>query len=294
MNRIVHVALLLLCVAAAGCRGGQKESRRFELSGKVVSVDRPNRQVTIAHREIPGYMAPMTMPFLVKDAWALSILAPGQTVAGTLVVDGEQSWLEQITVTEQSSGAAANGEAPGSKEPEPGAEVPDLSFTDQDGRSIHIAQYRGRALLMTFIYTRCPLPDYCPRMSRNFSEIQTALVKAPRMREKVQLLSISFDPEFDTPQVLRQYGAAYAGRASQDPFRYWTFASGSAEEIKKAALFFGLSYWRESGQIVHSLRTALVGADGKLVRLYRGNDWTPGEVISELERLVSQGDPRKP
>ncbi len=280
--------MIILCVAAAGCRGGHKESRRFELNGKVVSVDRQNRRVTIAHREIPGYMAAMTMPFTVKDEWALPILAPGQTVRATLVVDGERSWLEEITITEQSSGTAGKEEVPGSKEPEPGAEVPDFKFIDQDGRPIHISQYRDRALLMTFIYTRCPLPDYCPRMSRNFSEIQAALVKSPQIREKVQLLSISFDPEFDTPQVLRQYGLAYASRASQDPFRYWTFASGSTEETKKSALFFGLSYWRESGQIIHALRTALIGPDGRLVRVYHGNDWTPDEVIAELERLVSR------
>jgi len=279
--------LILLCVAGAACQGVHKEPRqRFELNGKVVSVDRPNRRVTIVHREIPNYMAAMTMPFAVKDEWALSILSPGQTVTATLVVDGEQSWLEEITVTEQSSGAATAAGVPESPQPEPGVEVPDFQFVDHDGRPIHLFQYRGLILLMTFVYTRCPLPDYCPRMSRNFSEINTALVKIPQLQERVQLLTISFDPEFDTPQVLRQYGAAYAGRASQDPFRHWTFASGSTEEVKKSAHFFGLSYWRESGQIIHSLRTALVGPDGRLVRLYRGNDWTPDEVIAELTRLV--------
>src|SRR5512137_1489918 len=134
MNRIAPAVLILLCLTVAGCKDERRElRRRFELSRKVVSVDKPNRQVTIAHREIPGYMAAMTMPFPVKDEWALSILAPGQTVAAMLVVDGERSWLEEITVTEQSSGAAAAGENPGSPEPEPGVEVPDFRFTDQAG-----------------------------------------------------------------------------------------------------------------------------------------------------------------
>ena len=141
--------------------------------------------------------------------------------------------------------------------------------------------------MITFIYTRCPLPDYCPRMSRNFSEIHAAIMKDPSLQSGVHLLSISFDPQFDTPEVLRGYGSGYAGRSSAEPFSRWEFVTGSVEEVKKAADFFGVSYRPDSGQIVHSLRTALVAPGGKLVRIFRGNDWQPGEIVAELRTLFS-------
>jgi protein SCO1/2 len=162
--------------------------------------------------------------------------------------------------------------------------VPDFHLLNQDNKRIHLAQYRGRPVMLTFIYTRCPLPDYCPRTSGYFSEIYRGLQSLPGSIRRPHLLTISFDTDFDTPAVLRGYASRYIDPAG---FKDWTFATGTADEIKQITGYFGLMYRRESGQITHSLVTALIAPDGKLARLYRNNEWTPGQV---LEDLVDGGD----
>ncbi len=276
MRKVLFALFLLL---SACHQRMSAPAHRYEIKGKVVSVDRSRGQVTLAHEAIPGYMPAMTMPFTVKDSWAMSILAPGQLVQAELLVDDHRSWLEQIIITEtpKTSGQAAVESTP---EPKPGDEIPDFHLTDQDGKHIHLGQFRGSVLLLTFIYTRCPLPDYCPLMSRNFAEIYKEARADPSL--KLHLLSVSFDPEFDRPEVLRAYGISYTG--SRSAFGQWEFASGSAEEIKSIAGFFGLEYWKETGQWVHSLRTALISPQGRLIRIYRGNDWTPQQVLAEMRR----------
>ena len=151
---------------------------------------------------------------------------------------------------------------------------------NQDNKRIHLGQYRGQNLLLTFIYTRCPLTDYCPRTSANFAAIHNALHSSPSGRS-THLLTISFDTDNDTPSVLREYAARYMHPTA---FGEWEFATGSPEEIKKITGFFGLSYSRESGQIVHSLVTALIGPDGKVLRIYTGNQWTSNQILDELNQ----------
>jgi protein SCO1 len=284
--RLLIATILLLQLLLSGC--GHREStpeKRFDFTGRVVSVDRKDGVATIAHEEIPGYMSAMTMPFKVKEEWALKVLAPGQRIRGTLVVRGLDSWLEGLTIT-QSPSPADVGAAEGSNDPKAGVEVPDFPLVNQDGKRVHLRGYGGRYLLLTFIYTRCPLPDYCPRMSTYFSEILQAVEKDPAMSERVHLMSVSFDPEFDRPNVLRDYGRAWLGSRGEAGFRAWEFATGTEEEVRQITQFFGLSYWRETGQIIHSLRTALVGPDGKLVELYRGNEWKPSELVARVRALV--------
>jgi protein SCO1/2 len=138
---------------------------------------------------------------------------------------------------------------------------------------------------LTFIYTRCPLPDFCLLMSNNFGEILKRLHEDSKAFDQVQLLSLSIDPEYDKPEVLRQYGKRYVGDI--DPtFQHWQFATGSPEQIQKAADFFGLSYDQKSGQIVHSLSTVLIGADGKVLKVYLGNDWKPADVVAAYETAI--------
>jgi protein SCO1/2 len=198
-------------------------------------------------------------------------------VDATLVVQGDRSWIEGLKIS-QSEGSD-NADLIGSM-PAIGAEVPDFHLVNQDNRQIHLAQYRGRPLLLTFIYTRCPLPDFCPRTSMNFSEIRRGLQSIPDPSRRPHLLTISFDTERDTPAVLRDYGRRYM---NPPDFEEWEFATGSDEDIKKITGYFGLSYQRESGQITHTLVTALIGADGKLTRLYEFNQWTPRKVLAELK-----------
>jgi protein SCO1/2 len=260
--------------------------QRFELKGKVVSVDKQHRQVSIAHEDIPGFMDAMTMPFTVKEKWAMDVLAPGDRVTATLVVQGERSWIESPVITKESAPTADAGTSKNSPEPKPGDEVPNFTLVNQDGKRIRLHQYRGQPLLLTFIYTRCPLPDYCPLMSSNFTEIEKALRQDPARYGKARLLSISVDPDYDKPQVLREYGARYTSASGTEAFEHWEFASGAAEEVKAVAQFFGLSYWTEKDQIIHSLSTAIIGPDGKVFKFYRGNEWKPVQVLRDLESLT--------
>lgn len=270
--------LLLLLLLVASCQRHTPE-RRFELSGKVVSVDRELKEVTIAHAEIPGYMSAMTMPFALKEDWAYGVLEPGDLVKATLVVDSDRSWLEDLVITQEAA-ADPNGPPLEAPEPKAGDEVPDFPLTNQDAQRISLHQFRGQALVVTFIYTRCPLPDYCPLMSNNFGELLGAMQQNPKLAAKTQLLSISFDPEYDTPKVLKGYGTLYT-----QSFDHWQFASGSAQQVKDVAGYFGLRYWSEEDQIVHSLRTAVIGPDGRIVKLYRGNEWKAAEILRDLEGL---------
>jgi protein SCO1/2 len=278
MQRRTCMLVLAICSAFAVSSCQRAPERRFDLTGKVVSVDRSQHQVTLAHEAIEGYMDAMTMPFDVKDDWALSVLVPGQTVRATLVVRDDRSWIEGLTISKTEPAGNPTVTNP---VPKPGTDVPDFSLLNQDNRRIHLSQYRGQDLLLTFIYTRCPLPDYCPRTSGNFAVIHNSLRSLPSIGRKTHLLTISFDTENDTPSVLREYAARYMHPAA---FGEWEFATGSPDEIKKITSFFGLSYWRESGQIVHSLVTALIGPDGKIARIYTGNQWTPSQVLAELKQ----------
>jgi protein SCO1/2 len=279
-------------ITSSACESTPPEAsasaKRYELKGKVVSADKSNHQVTIAHEPIEGYMEAMTMPFALADDWVYSELKPGAQIQATLIVDGGRSWLENPVVTTVVNPNLAKTEEsvaePGAG-PSIGTEAPDFTLVNQDGKKISLKQYRGRALLLTFIYTRCPLPDYCPLMSQNFSQISTQLIQNPALKDKVHLLSISVDPTFDKPKVLRAYGEKYVVGSKVEEFKHWEFASGSAEQVKKTAQFFGLEYWPERDQIIHGLRTAIIGPDGKVVKVYRGNEWKPEQVVKELESM---------
>ncbi len=262
--------------------------KRYDLKGKVVAVNKQERTATITHEDIKGYMPAMTMPFKVKSDADLELLKPGDQVTGTLVVDDVSSWVEITAIVEGPVTVSQTADVPG--EPKPGTEVPDFGLVNQDGKRIHLAQYRGRALALTFIYTRCPMPDQCTLMSNNFATIDQELQKQPEVYAKTHLLTISFDPEYDSPKVLRSYGASHTGRYTDETFQHWEFATGSADEVKGVAQFFGLRYFHdtESGQdqVLHSLRTVVIGPDGKLFKLYRGNEWKPAEIVGDLQSLA--------
>jgi protein SCO1 len=286
------LVLLLSWIAACGPRRSANE-KRYDLKGKVVAVDKTARTATIAHEEIKGYMPAMTMPFSVKDDSDLEIMKPGDLISTTLVVDGPSVWIQDSAITEGAPPGASDVDVPG--EPKAGDAVPDFGLLNQDGKRIHLTQYRGKALALTFVYTRCPLPNFCPLMSEDFHQIDQELQKDPALYARTHLLSISFDPDYDTPKVLRSYGAAHTGRYANETFEHWEFAGGSPDEVKGVAQFFGLRYYHdtESGndQVIHTLRTAVIGPDGKLYKLYRGNEWKPEDVLHDLKTLADEPSP---
>ena len=279
--RVLCLAVLLASISCAKKPAG----KRYELQGRVVAVDSGSREITVAHEDIPGLMLGMTMPFQVGhgEDWVFGKIAPGDNIQATLVIS-DHAELQDISFTKGS-----DVESDGTSKlriPEPGDMVPDFAFVNQSGKTVRLSQLRGKPVLLTFIYTRCPVPDYCLLMSNNFSEVLRELQEKPATFAAAQLLSISIDPDYDRPAVLREYGKRYVGGVDPN-FQHWQFVTGSPEEIRDAADFFGLSYNQNEGQIVHTLRTVLVGSDGKIVKVYSGNQWKPTEVVRDL--LVAGG-----
>ena len=238
----------------------------------------------MAHDEIKDFMPAMTMPFTLREDWPFNVLASGDRITATLVVDGTEFWLENIVITQESADTNAPGPG-GVVEAKDGAEVPDFGLVNQSDQPIHLAQYRGKTLLLTFIYTRCPIPDYCTLMSQNFAQINGELAKQPELYQKTHLLSISIDPDYDTPAVLRSYGAAHTAKYSDEKFAHWEFATGTKDQVKGIAQFFGLRYYADQDQIVHGLRTVIINPEGKVAKIYRDNSWKPDEVVAELRKM---------
>lgn len=276
---------VLLILSTFGCKSHKPATaeRRFPIEGRVVAADPAAHTITLDHHEVVGYMKAMTMAFPVRDAWVFNVVHPGDTVQATLVVS-DDAHLENISVTQARTTADLSTTSP-MHLPQQGEQVPDFHFVNQEGRAIHLAQFRGEPLLVTFIYSRCPLPDYCIRMSNNFAEVAQILQKSnPAAFSKLQMLSISIDPTFDDPGVLRRYGKTYAGAVDPN-LKHWSFATGKAADIRKAAEYFGLSYETQNGQIIHDLRTALLDADGKIASFYQGNQWKPSDLAAQIENL---------
>ncbi len=271
--------LLSTLLAIAACARGQE----YELRGQVLAVDRDRQQITVKHEDIQGFMPAMTMPFRVGDREQLSARVPGELIRATLVVATGRAYLKDIERT---------GQAPLTETTavkafdllEPGQPVPDEPFVDQSGTPVRLSDWRGRAVAVTFIYTRCPLPDFCPLMDRHFASAQKAVVSDPGLRNRVRLVSVSFDPDFDRPPVLK----AHAQRAGADP-AVWSFVTGDRDDIDRFASRFGVSIIREdkTGQeIVHNLRTAVIDPQGRLVKVFSGNEWQPAELLNGLRSAI--------
>ena len=284
MKKLVILITIFLFMSSASCRRhNPANEKRFDLKGKVVAVEPEKHLVTISHEDIKDFMPGMTMPFMLPDESALQYLVAGDEINATLVVDGSQSWLENVAITRQSTDPTT---ITGISEAKEGDAVPDYTMVNQDGRDIRIGNFRGKVLLLTFIYTRCPIPEYCNLMSTNFAAVDRQLQNDPEVYAKTHLLSITIDPEYDTPKVLRSYGAAHTERYQNETFEHWDFVTGTKDQIKGVAQFFGLRYFQDKDQIVHGLRTVIISPDGKVVKVYRDNTWKPEEVAGEMGRLV--------
>jgi protein SCO1/2 len=265
------------------------EAKRYALKGKVVAVDKAKKKATIAHDEIPGYMEAMTMDFPIREDWVWEDLTKDARISAELVVDKDGYWLEKIGIV-----AAPNPNQPplppaNEKFAQIGKEVPSFNLTNQDGKKISTKDFRGKALAITFIYSRCPLPEYCILMSKNFSDIANGLQDNPELKDKIRLLSISFDPQTDTPAKLKEYGLGYFGKNAKPDFTVWQLASGSEKEVREIADFFGLRYQlnaNDKTQFDHSLRTIVISPEGKVHEIIAGSDWTPNDLLRELQATL--------
>jgi len=287
---------VLLFASALGCHHpgaastateSSTQFKTYALRGKVVSTNAATGEVTIDHQAIPGFMEAMTMPYKLRDTRILGELHPGDLLTADLFVSQAADasvFLDHIVIIGQAK--ADYRPAVQFHVPQPGDKVPDFYLVNQDGRPIHFSQFHGKALLLTFIYTRCPLPDFCPRVTHNFAVIEKSLAAYPNLYAKTHLLCASFDPAGDTPERLKAYGETYMGGAAPAAFRHWDFAVPQKSVLHPLAEYFDVGLTNESnGTITHTLSTTLIGPDGKVVRFYPGNEWTPEEVIADVVKL---------
>ena len=280
--------LLLAMSLAAACREAAQApaASRYPVKGTVVEVHEPARRVTLAHEEIAGFMPAMTMPFALGEAEAglLKAMAAGDSVTATLVVSSSRYWLESVVVVKPSNPAAVPAGAETPRLPQPGDVLPDVELVDQDGRALRTGSYRGRALALTFVFTRCPMPDFCPFLMRGFAGAHASLVADPALARRTALLTVSFDVAHDTPKRLFAYGRPY--QKTEPPFSHWRLATGRTGAVRRLGAAFGLEFSEEQGTFGHNLRTAVVAPDGRLRRLLTGNDWTAAELLAELRAAL--------
>lgn len=280
---------LILTLATAACGGGTAGDRHeYKLEGQVLLIQPDHTQAIIRHEAITGFMEAMTMPYDVKDPKEFEGVAPGDLITATLVVEPTKAYLEAVKKVgdaplEKPAGTAVPGAAAGFELIKTGAPVPNQTFVDQDGRAVSLDSFRGSAVIVTFMYTSCPMPTFCPLMDQNFAKIQARLKEQNNLL-KAHLLSVSFDPQIDTPAVLKKHAQGLGADA-----RLWTFVTGDRDEIDKWASGFGVSISRamnDARDITHNLRTVILDREGNLVQVYNGNEWTPEQVLADVRVMV--------
>ena len=287
--RQVCVCCLSVAVLAGACAKGSQ--REYPLQGQVLSVAGNREQVTVNHEEIKGFMAAMTMPYKIRDPKQLEGIGAGALINATLVVVENDAYLTNMKKVGEAPLPKPPAEAPapsassGFELLAPGDAVPaDAPFVDQDAAPRTFGSFKGKPTLVTFIYTKCPIPTFCPMMDRHFATIQKRLHDDPAMRGKVQLVSISFDPVTDSPAVLK----AHAKTLGAD-LATWSFLTGDRDEIDKFASRFGVTVSRsmtDQRDISHNLRTVIIDGHGTLVKVYKGNEWTPDQALADLAPVV--------
>jgi protein SCO1 len=265
-------------------------ARTFFVQGVVRELTADRRTAIVDHETIPGYMEAMTMPIEVKDPAELNDLEPGDTIFFRLLVTHDDAWMDQVTRLAKATPEPAPPQGPRQVrwvDPlEVGDALPDYPLTNQFGQPFQLRDLHGKAVALTFIFTRCPLPTFCPRMSDHFATAARALKADPDAPLNWHLLTVSFDPEHDTPSVLRQYAERYAA----DPTR-WTFATGALLEIDALTEQFGLTFGRTGAVFDHNLRTVVLNPHGIVRRIFVGNQWSPDELVTEL--TAAARDPAK-
>jgi protein SCO1/2 len=290
-HRIIAAVLILGASVWPACGPKEPAPREYELSGQILAITGDQKEANIKHDEIKGFMPAMTMPYKVKDAKEFSSVKAGDLINATLVVLSNDAYLKAVKKI---------GEAPLEKAPEEkpaaassgfellkdGQPVPATAFVDQSGKKVELPRaFQGKTIALTFTYTRCPMPTFCPLMDRNFAAMQAKLKADPSF--KAQLVTVSIDPQTDTPAVLHDH----AQKLGADP-KLWTFLTGDRDDIDKFASRFGLSLARgltDQADISHTLRTVIIDRQGNLVKTYVGNEWNPDHVVADM-KVLAGGD----
>jgi len=286
MNRVWWTPALLLILLFSVV---SQAEQRYQASGLVLSVDRVHKSMVVSCREIPGFMDAMAMSFSVPDAKALEPLDRGALIEFILVVGKENPHAENVRVRGYDSAEREPAKARrlqaleealrGSRRLTVGQAVPDFTLTDQQGRSLHFRQFAGKVIALNFVYTRCALPEYCVRSTNNFGVIQKQFQR--RLGKDLVLLTVTFDPVHDRPETLRNYAKTWKA----DPDN-WRFLTGAVGDVQRVCDLFGVNYVPDEGVFVHSLHSAIVGRDGKLVANLEGNEFTAQQFADLLTSVL--------
>jgi protein SCO1 len=278
-------AIIVTSLLGLAACNSEPPPKRYDLSGQILVVHADRQELTIKHDDIVGYMPGMTMSFPVAAKSLMEGRTAGELITAKLEVTGLIGRLVAIThtgnapVPDDTNSVAMTEGILGS-----GDEMPDAALVDQTDRRRSLSEWKGAPVLITFIYTQCPLPNFCPAMNRNFAAIQRAMAADAALKGRMKLLSVSFDPEHDTPAVL----AKFAEKQGTDP-AVWTWLTGDRVTTDRLAAKFGVSVIRNgqtAADVMHNLRTTLIGADGRIVKIYSGADWTASTVLSDLRGIL--------
>ena len=292
--------LALVLTLTCGCDSRHSPSptvpgeRVFDTRGVVRDIAPGGRTAVIRHEEIPGYMPRMVMELTVRDTNELAGVSVGDEITFRLHATEETHWIDTI----RRVGIARS--EPGPSEPlfvaqpvpelGPGDALPDATFQSETGAQVRLADYRGQALAFTFFFTRCPLPDYCPRMNRNFSQARQLLLQRADAPTNWQFLCVSFDAAFDRPAVLAGYAKAFRG----DDTNRWLFAAARPDVLAELAPRLDLMVTREAGSFAHNLRTVVLDPQGRIHRQFDGNEWTPQELADAVVDAAARNVPASP
>lgn len=283
--RLIVVGVLLSTVS---CRrqteplGNPSPNRQsYSVTGLVMSLKPLEKQVVIKHKEIPGYMPAMTMPFSVQNTNELSRLIPGEEVTFQLMVADDDAWVEGIKKT----GVAQNIMPEGApirivRDVDPleiGDPLPEYHFVNEQGHKVSLSQFKGNALVLSFLFTRCPVPNYCPLTARKLARVQDTLLAREHAPTNWHILAVTLDPQYDTVKRLRQFGETYGYKPE-----CWSFLTGELIDITALAEQLGLLFWTGDGTVNHNVRTAVVGADGLIRTNMSGNEWEVEGLVNEV------------
>lgn len=285
--------LLLTLLVAAGCSKTETPEpttpipKTYAVRGVVQEIPADRRHATIKHEKIPGFMSAMTMDFSVKDTNVLTGISAGDEISFNLLVTENDDWIEKVQRTGRAAVTLPPGWSVGQAQLNIGDPLPDFEFTSETGAPIRLADWRGRAVAFTFFFTSCPLPEFCPRMNKNFAEARQLLVADASGPTNWQFLSLSFDSDFDKPEMLGGYGSFYRGTNTSQ----WLFAVASSNTMASLAPKVDLSFWKENGSFSHNLRTVVLDGQGKIARQFDGNDWTPEQLAAALRDAAKDSAP---
>lgn len=290
-------SLAFLLVAGAGCskRGPESEAaaapvaeRSFQTRGVIREVMADAKTAVIRHEEIPGYMPPMTMELNVRNPDEVRGFKAGDTIEFRLNVNGQTHWIDAVRKGAAATNAVVvekpTNSVPSNMEPllDVGGLFPDVTLLDEDGRTFRLSEHRGKAVALTYVFTRCPLPDFCPRMGQQFASARRNL-KASTGATNWQLISISFDAANDTPAVLKRYAGNYRGGDADR----WLFSAAEPKEVGLMAGKIGLTVVAETGSFSHNLRTVVLDTRGRLHKRFDGNLWTGAELATSLREAAA-------